>query len=307
MAAEHNEQPAAQNFETESLMLAVTDRTELQKNDDLAPLESLMLKMPQVECPVVHHFGPGIYIREVTIPAGTLAVGHHQKFDHLNILLAGAVAMIGDDGSVRVARAPLIFTGKPGRKFGYAIETTVWQNIYATQETDIETLESTFIDKSQSWQESDASLKLAQFDLRQEDRDDFHQVIARAGFSPELVRQQSEELSDQLGNESLSGSCVTIRPSPIEGLGVFVSTPIDAHQIIAAARINGMRTPVGRYANHSKTPNAVFVKTSSGDVLLVASRRIAGCTGGDCGEEVTVDYRQGLALSGINLLQGVAA
>ena len=36
----------------------------------VADLEKEMLEMPQADCPVAHHFGPGIYIREVTLPAG---------------------------------------------------------------------------------------------------------------------------------------------------------------------------------------------------------------------------------------------
>ena len=41
-------------------------------------LEAVFLEQPQVDCPVVHRFGPGIYIREVTIPAGALSIGHYQ-------------------------------------------------------------------------------------------------------------------------------------------------------------------------------------------------------------------------------------
>ena len=37
-------------------------------------LENAMLKEQQVDCPVIHRFGPGTYIREVHIPAGALAV-----------------------------------------------------------------------------------------------------------------------------------------------------------------------------------------------------------------------------------------
>ena len=62
-------------------------------------LEKEFLKQEQVDCPVVHRFGPNIYIREVTIPAGTLSIGHYQKTEHLNIMLAGRVTMVNDDGS----------------------------------------------------------------------------------------------------------------------------------------------------------------------------------------------------------------
>jgi len=116
--------------------------------DPVEQLEAQMLKLPQVDCPVLHHFGPGIYIREVQMPAGTFAIGHRQKEHHFNVLLAGKVAILDDDGTPRVVSAPLMYSGKPGRKVGYIVEDVVWQNIYPTEETDIEKLESRFLDKS---------------------------------------------------------------------------------------------------------------------------------------------------------------
>ena len=35
----------------------------------------------------------------------------------------------------------------------------------------------------------------------------------------------------------------------------------------------------------------------SGDIYLVALRDIAGCKGGNLGEEITVDYRQALTVT----------
>lgn len=267
-------------------------------------VESHLLDLPQVECPVVHHFGPGIYIREVTLPAGTLAIGHAQRFDHLNIMLTGAVAMVGDDGQTKVLRAPMIFVGKPGRKLGYVLETCIWQNVYATDERDIDKLEATFLDKSDTWQAHAEAAKQLETYHRREDREDFELVVRLAGFTPAAVRAQSENPHDQIAMPSGFAPKFTVRDSAIEGKGVFLSAPVDQDEVIAPARIDGMRTPAGRYTNHAKNPNAKFVKDESGDIWLVATRRIAGCAGGSQGEEVTVDYRQALALSGINLIEG---
>lgn len=262
-------------------------------------LEAKMLTLPQVECPVVHHFGPGIYIREVTIPAGTLAIGHMQRFEHLNILLKGAVSMIGEDGQIKILRAPLLFTGQPGRKFGYALEDTIWQNIYATEERDIETLEATFIDKSETWKAYAEAAEQIETASRNADREDFAMVLEQSGFTAELVKQQSENTDDQILLAKCDAPKLAVRDSSIHGKGIFVSSPVLPGEIIAPARLSGMRTQAGRYTNHSKMPNAVFVKEDSGDIYLVATRHIAGCQGGGNGEEVTVDYRQALSLSGI--------
>lgn len=267
-------------------------------------VESHLLDLPQVECPVVHHFGPGIYIREVTLPAGTLAIGHAQRFEHLNIMLTGSVAMVGDDGQTKVLRAPMIFVGKPGRKLGYVLETCIWQNVYATEERDIDTLEKMFLDKSATWQAHAEAAKQLETYHRREDREDFDLVVRASGFTHETVRAQSENPHDQIKMPEGFAPKFTVRDSAIEGKGVFLSAPVEVDEVIAPARIDGLRTPAGRYTNHAKTPNAKFVKDQSGDIWLIATQRIAGCAGGSQGEEVTVDYRQALALSGINLIEG---
>lgn len=257
-----------------------------------------MLKHPQVACPVVHHFGPGIYMREVSIPAGTMAIGHAQRLEHLNILLKGRVAIMGDDGCVTELAAPLTFTGKPGRKIGLVLDDMVWLNVYATDERDIDKLEATYLDKSQTWQQAEADRHEREVQRHEADRLDYLQILQQCGIPHEVARAQSEDTADQMAMPE-AGRRVRVQPSPIEGLGVFLSAPVEAGEVIAPARVAGLRTPAGRYTNHSATPNARMVLRTGGDIDLVALRRIDGCQGGWLGEEVTIDYRQALSLSGV--------
>lgn len=122
-------------------------------------IESMMLNHQQVECPTQHHFGPGIYIRESFMPAGTYVMGHSHKCEHLNVMLKGKMAVIVN-GEAKVIEGPCIFIGQPGRKFAYIIEDTIFQNIYATTETDIEKLEDMFVEKSEDWQDLMSSHKI---------------------------------------------------------------------------------------------------------------------------------------------------
>lgn len=270
-------------------------------------LEREMLQMPQADAPVIHRFGPGIYIREVLLPAGTLAIGHAQRFEHTNLMITGVVAMLGDDGAVTVLRAPLFFIGKPGRKVGYVIEDTVWQNIYATDERDIDKLEEMFLDKSSQWLDDNAAKIQADRLQNHWVRNDFLEVISTAGFSPEVVRRQSENTDDLVPMPPGFDGAVAVRPSTIEGMGVFASYPFEPGHAIGPASIDGKRTPLGRYVNHHPFPNAVVTKDEKGDVWAVAVRPISGCLGGSQGEEITFDYRQVLAMHGLwpNPGQGV--
>ena len=254
-------------------------------------LEEAMLELPQQECPVVHTFGPGLYVRQVTLKADTFAIGHCQKFEHLNVMLTGSVTMIEPDGSHFVRTAPMVFIGKPGRKVGYIHEDSVWLNIYATNETDVEKLEEMYLDKSAAFLES---LKLLTFN-RSEDVKDFQDALAEVGFHESLVRLQSENTTDQIAFPAGSYK-VKVGNSSIEGKGLIAVGPISVGEVIAPARVGGMRTPAGRFTNHAKTPNAMMVARGS-DIDLVATRDIDGCLGGQDGEEITVDYRQALAVN----------
>jgi len=254
-------------------------------------LEPLMLSLPQAECSVSHHFSPGIYIRELSMKAGTFAIGHSQKFDHLNIMLSGKVAMLGDNGEITELVAPLRFIGKPGRKMGYVIEDTVWQNIYATTETDIDVLESLLLEKSEPFMISAADSVALSIEQSIIDNEDFAAMAAELGISVDTIRSQSENESDRVDLPSIYAGKITVRNSPIEGKGVFLSSPIKAGETIGPARICGMRTELGRYVNHSKNPNAKYSKRDNGDIFLSAISDISGCKGGGIGDEITVDYR----------------
>jgi hypothetical protein len=113
-------------------------------------LEEALLALPQVACPVDHIFGPGIYIRQVSMAAGLLVKGHHHKHKSLNMILAGKLALI-EGGVVREVSAPYVFTGEVGSKMAYVIEDCVFQNIFATEETDIEKLEEMFVEKTEAF------------------------------------------------------------------------------------------------------------------------------------------------------------
>jgi hypothetical protein len=103
---------------------------------------------PQVECPEKHHFGPNIYIKEVTLPAGSVIVGKYHRHEHLCNMVAGRMIVVDSEGNRTELVAPMTFMAKSGRKIAYIIETVVFQNIYSTSETDIQKLEDMIVDNS---------------------------------------------------------------------------------------------------------------------------------------------------------------
>ena len=260
--------------------------------------EKFMLSQEQADCPVTHHFGPGIYIRELRMKAGIFAIGHRQKQEHMNVLIKGRVLMLQNDGSTLEVAAPMTFVGQPGRKMGYVLEDVIWQNVYATDVRDVPTLEAMFLDKSMAWEEADLLKAKAAHATQQVARDDFHKMLDEYGISAATVRQQSVNADDQI-DMPLGSWQFKASQSPIQGIGIFLTADAPAGYVVGPARLNGMRTPLGRYTNHSPYPNACMELLPNGDVQLVLLRSVKGCLGGQDGEEVTIDYRQALSLSGI--------
>lgn len=255
-------------------------------------LESLMLKEEQVDCPVHHTFGPGVYIREVLIPKGTFAVGHYQNFEHMNIFLKGELTILKDNGETDRIKAPMIFVGQPGRKVGYAHEDVVWLNVYGTKLKDVEKLESILLTKSEVF-ESDKDLKLKMESVKKQvDRDDYKLVLKELGLSEEEVQKQVQNTDDQI-DLHLGTYKIKLGASPIHGKGLFATADIENGEIICPARIKGFRTIAGRWTNHSVEPNAVMVD-NFGDINLKAIKPISGQKAGQDGEEIVINYRDSI-------------
>ena len=254
-----------------------------------------MLEMVPPETPVRHIFAPGIYIRELRMKKGMMAIGHSHKVDHLNVMLSGRVIILNDDGTTKELVAPCTFMGKPGRKVGIIIEDVVWQNIYATNETDIETLEDTYIEKSDAFLASEEERKTLLLGMNNPDRDDFSLMLEETGYTKEQEREESENLNDQIPMP-FGWSKASVYSSDIQGKGYFATANIEPEEVIAPAMIGFKRTPAGRYTNHAKYPNAKMVIAGDGCVNLVAMNFIHGCKGGEMGQEITIDYRQKMSM-----------
>jgi hypothetical protein len=91
-----------------------------------------------VEMPVKNHFSPGVYVREIAIPAGTVIVGKVHKTRYLNILQSGLATIITPYRKFLVA-GPCTFESFEGeQKIGIIHEDCVWSTVHVTEETDVD-------------------------------------------------------------------------------------------------------------------------------------------------------------------------
>lgn len=109
-------------------------------------LQEAMQSVPQIDCPVREYFAPGMYAREITLPAGTVLVGAVHKVENLAVLSKGRIVLATDSGPIEIT-APYTLTVKPGAKnAATALEDSVWTNFLPnpTDETDPEKLVEMF-------------------------------------------------------------------------------------------------------------------------------------------------------------------
>ena len=109
-------------------------------------LESWMEQQPQAEIEIVHRFAPGVYSREMIVPAGVTLCGAVHKTEHVSIFLEGRMLIPDQDGESIEIEAPLVEIAKPGvKRVGLAIERVRWITVHPTEETDIAKLEQQLV------------------------------------------------------------------------------------------------------------------------------------------------------------------
>jgi hypothetical protein len=108
-------------------------------------VEQRLRELPQVDMPVTEYFSEGVYGREIFIPAGTIITGKIHKFNSLNVLVSGEIAVLTNEGMRRIT-PPFVEVSPPGTKrIAYAITDTRWLTVHGTHETDSSKIEAQFI------------------------------------------------------------------------------------------------------------------------------------------------------------------
>jgi hypothetical protein len=122
--------------EVESKEVDLPQSIAMREKVDLIARGIIDSALPQIECPIRHHFAPGMYGREISIPAGTVLIGAVHKTDNLVVLSKGLIRMVTEDGFTEIA-APHTMMCKAGtRNAGLIVEDSVWTNFFPTLETD---------------------------------------------------------------------------------------------------------------------------------------------------------------------------
>lgn len=109
-------------------------------------LQAEMVKMPQAELMTEHHFSPGMYMRKVFRPAGTVIVGKVHKEPHFFLCAMGEIVAWTENGMVTL-RAGDVVESKPGTKrVTMAVTDSIGITIHRTDKTDLDEIEVELIE-----------------------------------------------------------------------------------------------------------------------------------------------------------------
>ena len=246
--------------------------------DFISAIEARMIELhpEQTPLPVRHFFAPGIYCRELFIPAGMRLTGMIHKTEHVSIMLSGKMLVFKDNEFVEV-NGPMTEVAPAGiKRMGVCIEDTTWITVHPTTETDIDKLEAMLV--TEDYAEVEHIL----------DQQDYLKFEQEFGITEEhrSVLRDVPYLPDP-------SELVQLGPSKRHETGVFASTDFVSGEklfdvVHKSAGDHLAFLPIGakfetewaRYTNHSPRPNARM-----DGYTFYALRDI------EKDEEITVNYR----------------
>lgn len=96
--------------------------------------------------PVVNLLSPGIYCREIHLPADSVVVGRIHRFEHVSIISKGRVTVFTENGEEQYKAGDAFVSPAGTKRVVWSHEDTTWTTIHPNpdDEQDIETLENRY-------------------------------------------------------------------------------------------------------------------------------------------------------------------
>lgn len=253
-----------------------------QQRSALVNLENQLKGMDQAEVPLMQLLHAGMYVRAITVEKGTLLTGKVHKFDHIEIIVSGKIAMTTNDGKAKILEGFNVVPAFSGKKrAAYALEETLWLTVTGTGNTgEMTTDEVADVLTVDTFDEFDEFINLV-------DRADYENFL----LAHNMTQDQMDTIvngDDYNAHLNLNDFGVYLGASDIHGTGMFASNDLMSGEFIMPARVDGERTQGGRYVNHALRPNA-YITVNGDDAQLIALKAI----GSD--EEITVNYNDVLS------------
>lgn len=261
--------------------------------EQIENLQNELLKMPQADIVTENIFLDGIYERKITIPPWTVLTGAEHKTDYKIKLEKGTIAVnIGD--KVQIMTAPMEFEAKAGaQRVGRVFEEEViWVDVYENSDNcqDLAILEDRlYVVPNCGLGENRVALEISNAQA------DYKLFLDQIGLNQAEMDKIVTNESDVI--DMPENVFVELRDSKIHGKGLFATKSFKKGEIVCPGRLNGKRTPGGRFINHSYDSNILPIKVGD-DIYAMAVCDIYE------NEELLVDYRSSMRINFGITLQG---
>lgn len=249
-------------------------------------LQDALLEMPQTDIVTTHTFLPGVYERKITVPPWTVLTGAAHKTDYRVRLEKGTIA-VNRETEVVVLTAPCEFDAKAGeQRAGRVFEDeVVWVDVYENPDDcqDLDVLEDRLYVVPECGL-GDTRKRLA----IESARADYQLFLEQLGVDQNTMDAVVTVESDLVNMPE--GHDVELKESPVHGVGMFATRHFFAGEVICPGRLDGKRTPAGRYINHSHDANVIPHKFGD-DIYAIALKDIP------VNGELFVDYRASMRVN----------
>lgn len=109
-------------------------------------MERQLAQMQPVECHVTHRWTPGLYIREIFMPAGSVVTSKIHKTAHPFVISQGRVSVFSTHEPTVELCAPHTGITTPGTRRAILVhEDTIWTTFHPTDKTTVEEVEADII------------------------------------------------------------------------------------------------------------------------------------------------------------------
>ena len=274
-------------------LVYIKSSKQLAVKTQIENLQNELLKMPQSDIITEHTFLPGIYERKITIPPWTVLTGAEHKTGYKIRLEKGTIAVNIED-KVQIMTAPMEFEAKAGaQRVGRVFEEEViWIDVYKNPDNcqNLEILEKRlYVVPNCGLGENRVALEINNAQA------DYKLFLDQIGLNQVEMDKIVTNESDVI--DMPSNVYVELRDSKIHGKGLFATKSFKKGDIVCPGRLDGKRTPGGRFINHSYDSNILPIKVGD-DIYAMAVRDIYE------NEELLVDYRSSMRINFGITLQG---
>lgn len=105
--------------------------------DKIDELELAMQSLPPVECPLLHLRTPGMYTRQIFMPAGSLVTSKIHRTTHPFVVSLGKVSVYSENNGEEILEAPYTGITTPGtRRVLYCHTDVIWTTFHVADDTE---------------------------------------------------------------------------------------------------------------------------------------------------------------------------